>query len=181
MPDFRSTQSKERDLISLETLFVSLEKPLLIYAFKITEGQETAQDVVQEAFLRLQKSLGEVSSSKAWLYRTVHNLAITLRKKEDRLIPLTDDGDPPKTEIEFEENRLPHEELERVEMMNLTRGFIQELDTRSQTVVDLKFNEGLSYAEIATRMDLSVSNVGYLLHHAVNALSLEFEKRGIER
>ena len=181
MPSFRSTQSNEGDLISLETLFVSLEKPLLIYAFKITEGQETAQDVVQEAFLRLQKSLEKVRSPKAWLYRTVHNLAITLRKKEDRMMPLLDDEHSPKREIEFEENRLPHEELERVEIMNLTREFIRNLDTRSQAIVELKFDEGLSYAEIAKRMDVSVSNVGYLLHHAVNALSLEFEKRRIER
>jgi RNA polymerase sigma-70 factor (ECF subfamily) len=45
--------------------------------------------------------------------------------------------------------------------------------------VRLKFNENLSYKEIAARTGLSVSNVGYLLHHALKAVADELAKNGI--
>lgn len=181
MPGFRSTQSSERDVLSLESLFASLEKPLLIYAFRITEGQEAAQDVVQEAFLRLQKSIEDVQSPKAWLYRTVHNLAISLSKRESRLTPMDDKDRTEYPNMEVLETKLPHEELERVEMLGVARDLIEKLDTKSRTVVRMKFDQSLSYKEIAQKTGLTVSNIGYILHQAVSSLSTEFKQMGLGR
>ncbi len=181
MPGLRSTQSSERDALSLESLFAALEKPLLIYAFKITEGQETAQDVVQEAFLRLQRSLEDVQSPKAWLYRTVHNLAISLSKRESRLTPIEEGDRTSPARLELLESKLPHEELERVEMLGVARDLIEKLDTKSRTVVRMKFDQSMSYKEIAAQTGLSVSNVGYILHQAVSSLSAEFKQMGLGR
>jgi RNA polymerase sigma-70 factor (ECF subfamily) len=181
MPGFRSTQSSERDVLSLESLFAALEKPLLIYAFKITEGQEAAQDVVQEAFLRLQKSIEDVQSPKAWLYRTVHNLAISLSKRESRLTPIDEEDQTDYSDLEVVESKLPREELERVEMLGIARALIDKLDTKSRTVVRMKFDQSLSYKEISQKTGLTVSNVGYILHQAVSSLSSEFKRMGLGR
>jgi RNA polymerase sigma-70 factor (ECF subfamily) len=40
-------------------------------------------------------------------------------------------------------------------------------------VVRLKFQHGLSYKEIAAVTELSVSNVGYLIHTAIKKLRTE--------
>ena len=44
------------------------------------------------------------------------------------------------------------------------------LPENQQEVVRLKFQNGMSYREIATVTELSVSNVGFLLHAAIQAL-----------
>jgi len=43
------------------------------------------------------------------------------------------------------------------------------LDPRSRELIQLKFNEELSYKEISARTGLSTGNVGYLLHHALKS------------
>ena len=49
------------------------------------------------------------------------------------------------------------------------------LDPRSEReIVRLKFEAGLSYQDIAGATGLTVSNVGYILHHAVQSLRTQF-------
>ena len=45
--------------------------------------------------------------------------------------------------------------------------------------IRLKFNEDLSYKEISARTGLSVGNVGYVLHHALNEIAEELAKNGL--
>ena len=67
------------------------------------------------------------------------------------------------------ENRDTHERV-----LHLMKG----LPENQQEVVRLKFQNGLSYKEIATVTELTVSNVGYLLHTALQTLRLEFSSQG---
>jgi DNA-directed RNA polymerase specialized sigma24 family protein len=43
----------------------------------------------------------------------------------------------------------------------------------------LKFEEDMSYRQIAEKTGLSVSNVGYVLHHAIKSLAVELKKIGV--
>ena len=45
----------------------------------------------------------------------------------------------------------------------------------------LRFNEDLSYKEIAERTGLTVGHVGYILHHALKAMAVELEKTEVAR
>ena len=47
---------------------------------------------------------------------------------------------------------------------------MEDLPDNQQEVVRLKFQNGMSYKEIATVTELSVTNVGFLLHTAINTL-----------
>ncbi|MHC5024337.1 MAG: sigma-70 family RNA polymerase sigma factor, partial [Planctomycetota bacterium] len=47
---------------------------------------------------------------------------------------------------------------------------VAELPGRQQEVLRLKFQAGLSYREIATVLDLTVSHVGVLIHNAIKAV-----------
>ena len=44
------------------------------------------------------------------------------------------------------------------------------LPDRQQEILRLKFQGGLSYRQIADVMDLTVSNVGFLIHTSIKAL-----------
>src|SRR5512136_2565321 len=74
---------------TIEQLFAALESPLLSYALRL-QGQPTlAEDIVQEAFMRLHAQFEEVREPRRWLYRTVHNLALNQRRAEAKIVPLT--------------------------------------------------------------------------------------------
>ena len=47
-----------------------------------------AQDLVQEAFIRLHAQTKVIERPKPWLYRTVHNLAISHHRERSKIVPL---------------------------------------------------------------------------------------------
>jgi len=55
------------------------------------------------------------------------------------------------------------------------RRFLTRLPENQQEVVRLKFQNGLSYREISRVTELSVSNVGYLIHVAIRKIRQEFQ------
>ena len=140
-----------------------------------------AEDIVQEAFLRLHGQFGQVRQPRAWLYRTVHNLALNQRRRVVRLQPLYarpgEGGEA--IEASPDPQPLPDEELVRLEGVGLVRLGLETLDERSRELVHLKFGENLSYKEISARTGLTVGHVGYLLHHALKALASELAKAGV--
>src|SRR5256712_1399829 len=73
---------------TIEELFAALESPLLGYALRLTGQLSVAEDIVQEAFMRLHAQFDEVREPRRWLYRTVHNLALNQRRDSAKIIPL---------------------------------------------------------------------------------------------
>ncbi len=175
----------------LEELFRALETPLLAYAMRLTRNSDTAQDCVQEAFLRLHPRLAEVRDPSAWLYRTVHNIAITGLRAANKVVPFETDDSPGEENARPSQDKnpaladtapLPDAEVERLEASGLARlvfDRLKRLDPRAAEVVRLKFYEELSYKEIATRTGLTIGHVGYILHHALKALGNELDRAGL--
>lgn len=167
---------------SFEAIFQALESPLLTYALRLLGNATTAQDIVQDAFMKLHAQREPVLQPKAWLYRTVHNLAVNHRRKFDRVVSLErtgeDDSQPAADELS-DPKPLPDEEILRWEGIGLVRLSLEALDPTSQQVVQLKFVDGLSYKEISETTGLSVGNVGYLLHHSLKKLAGELKKAGL--
>lgn len=187
---------------SLVALFEQLEAPLLGYALRLTRERAAAEDLVQEAFLRLHRqAAGSVEQPRPWLYRTVFNLAMNARRKDQRIVATAGTAHPgdaaavsqshgasanrpgpvePIVEPVDEAPR-PGEVCERADQLAWLRVLLEALDERTREVVRLKFDEGLDYATIAKRTGLSSGNVGYILHHALKRLAVEAKARGFER
>ncbi len=179
---FKQARTSRSPSTPIVELFEQLEGPLLAYAARITNDAELAQDVVQEAFIKLHQSPTAIETPKAWLYRTVHNLAINQSKRRSREVSLEAARAAPQAAIaESADDLPPGRDLERQELADLARLLIAQLDARSRAVVELKFKEELNYKEIADRLQLSVSNVGYILHHAVKSLADEFNRMGVSK
>ena len=168
---------------TMEELFAALESPLLSYALRLTGERGVAEDLVQEAFMRLHGQRQEVREARRWLYRTVHNLALNYRREMKKIIPLvTREQEKAKATPEpTDPQPLPDEQLARLEGIGLVRLTLETLDERSQTVVRLKFNDNLSYKEISERTGLSVGNVGFVLHHALKSMADELTRNGVTR
>jgi len=176
-PDEASAQSPE----TIEDLFVDLESPLLGYALRLTGERVVAEDLVQEAFMRLHAQFEDVREPRRWLYRTVHNLALNHRRDSAKTIslqPQHDEADSPVADT-TDPQPLPDQQIARLESIGLVRLSLAALDERSREVVRLKFNEDLSYAQISERTGLKTGHVGYLLHHALKTIAAELAKTGV--
>src|SRR5438552_1887393 len=166
---------------TIEELFAALESPLLAYALRLTGDFSAAEDVFQEAFMKLHAQFDEVREPRRWLYRTVHNLALNRLRDANKIVPLDLSSDPDGTvTIDSADPRpLPDEQIVRLEGIGLVRLSLETLDDRSRELIRLKFNEELSYKEISAQTGLTIGNVGYLLHHALKAIANELAKNGV--
>jgi RNA polymerase sigma-70 factor (ECF subfamily) len=174
---------------SIEELFVALESALLSYALRLTGERAIAEDIVQDAFMKLHAQFEQVREPRRWLYRTVHNLALNQRRADAKIISL----EAPRASEAFSQSArpegaraeapdpdpLPDEQIIRWEGIGLVRLSVAGLDERSRELIHLKFDENLSYKQISERTGLTVGHVGYLLHHALKAVAAELAQTGL--
>ena len=165
---------------TIEELFTALESPLLSYARRLAGDPAAAEDVVQDAFMKLHAQFAEVREPRRWLYRTVHNQALNHRRQAGKIVPLhpvAEDGQPESAES-ADPQPLPDEAIARWESIGLVRLSVETLDERSRELIRLKFTEDLSYKEISERTGLKTGHVGYLLHHALKTMADELARNG---
>jgi len=167
---------------TIEELFIALESLLLAYARRYTGDTASAEEVVQEAFMKLHTQFDTVAKPRPWLYRTVHNLALNQRRAAGRTVSLTagdtgEEGGEPAPDLP-DPALLPDEQIIRLEAIGLVRISVAALEPRSREVVRLKFTEELSYQDIAARTGLTTGNVGFILHHALKTIASELAKTG---
>ena len=165
---------------TIEELFAALESPLLGYALRCAGELGVAEDVVQEAFMKLHAQFDQVEKPRQWLYRTVHNLALNRRRDAKKTVPLDPDpeNDYPSSNEPADPALPPDAQMLRLEGIGLVRISLEALDARSRELVRLKFHDDLSYKEIAARTGLTTGNVGFILHHALKTIAAELAKTG---
>jgi RNA polymerase sigma-70 factor (ECF subfamily) len=154
-------------------LFTQLRAPLLRYLWDFRLPSETAEELVQEAFLKLFEELKHgrsVQMPRPWLFRVVHRLAL----KEMRRLRVTEVPDPPQDgepdHLEIADLRpTPAEQLLLDEREQRLSHALKSLPLRERQCLSLRV-EGLRYREIADVLDLSVTTVSDVLRRAVTAL-----------
>lgn len=171
---------------TIEELFTVLEGPLLGYALRYTGDRGLAEDVVQDAFMKLHAQFESVEKPRQWLYRTVHNLALNQRRAANKTTSVDqpaanafESADPAPLAETRDPGLPPDEQIIRLEGIGLVRISLAALDERSRELVRLKFTENLSYKDIAAEMKLTPTNVGYILHHALKTIAEELAKTGV--
>lgn len=159
---------------TLRQIFEVEETPLLRFAHGLTGVRETAEDLVQEAFLRLHQHWAEVQQPRPWLYRCLRNLAINHLRQRKRESPLDETR-------EWESPTAPADhDLSRMEAVGSLRLLVSELDDEDRQLLELKYREELKYDQIANRTGLSAGNVGYKLHHLLKGLADSLRRMGVE-
>ncbi len=159
---------------TLSQVFATEESPLLRYAYGLVGQRETAEDLVQEAFLKLHAHWENVGHPRAWLFRSIHNLALNHLRDHKRETSIDSSDD-------FQSNSPdPEQALGRLEAVGTLQLLVSELDPDDRQLISLKYQENLKYDQISQRTGLSVGNVGYKLHHALKNLADSLRRLGIE-
>jgi RNA polymerase sigma factor (sigma-70 family) len=166
------------DKPTLRQIFDAEESALLRYAYGILGQREAAEDIVQDSFMRLHSLWHEVESPRPWLFRCVRNLAFNYIRDNKRSTPL-ETTCPSSKELEIQDLK-PDASLGKMEAIGTLQLLISELPEPDKTLVSLKYLSGLRYEEIARQTNLTVSNVGYKLHHILKSLASSLRHLGVD-
>jgi RNA polymerase sigma-70 factor (ECF subfamily) len=159
----RAVQSGDQD--AFEQLVRAYDHSVLRLAVNLLRSQEDAQDVFQEAFLRVYKNIHSFRfdcSFHTWLYRIVTNICLDhLRKKkvrkEEATVVETADG-PVDRMDSFEESSAhadPERNLRNTRLGQRIETALGELTPRERMVFELRHYQGLRLRAIGEMLSTS--------------------------
>jgi len=157
------TQAENRTWVL--SALARFERPLHRFASSLV-GSAHAADLVQDTFLELIRAdRGQVEDHlSAWLFTVCKRRAIDFRRQRSRHAALEEEDGMQSPDSG------PAVRVERRQSLSRVLDALDRLSERDRQVVILKFSAGLRYKEIADVMELSVSNVGFILHTALKTL-----------
>ncbi|MEX1236443.1 MAG: RNA polymerase sigma factor [Roseovarius sp.] len=142
---------------------------VLAVALRMLNDMAEAEDVTQEALLRLWRVAPDWEAGRAqvstWLYRVAANLCTDRLRKRGRLAPLEAAGEPE------DPAPAPHERLQDAQRRDALGAALMDLPERQRLAVVLRHIEELPNPEIADTMDISVEAVESLTARGRAALA----------
>ncbi len=145
--------------------------------YRMLGNKEEAEDAAQEAFIKAYINLHTYDQKRkfsTWLYRIGTNLCIDrIRKKKpdyylDAEVPGTEGLDM-YSQISTGE-RLPEEEIERMELQERIQYEIGQLPDKYRSVIILKYIEELPLQEISDILEIPLGTVKTRVHRGREAL-----------
>jgi RNA polymerase sigma-70 factor, ECF subfamily len=175
-------QARRGDANAFIALCAPYEALVYRHCLQMLKNSADAQDAAQEAMLKAYKAIGafeERSELATWLYKIAHNVSLDFLKKAYRqregesLENLRDNGfDPPDSGDSPEDAYLRNSER-----ASLTEA-VGSLPERQQTLLSLRYGDGLSYEQIAKAMNLSLGTVKSALSRAREELRARVRPTG---
>lgn len=158
------------DSSAARALTMRLTPRVFSHAYRMLGDRAEAEDVTQEALIRLWRIAPEWRQGEAkvttWLYRVVANLC-TDRLRKARGVALDAVAEPE------DDARGPVESLQEKARMDALQGALNRLSDRQRQAVVLRHIEGLGNPEIAGIMEISVEAVESLTARGKRALAAE--------
>jgi len=164
--------AKSGDRKALAQLVKKYEQTIYNFAFKICRNRDKAENITQETFFSMVKSLNQFdnkSKLSTWLYRIVANHCLMLaRKEKNRQFVSIDNDDSLYNDEKYtvDYSRLPTKYTENEELKKVLDDAISKLSPDYRMIFLLRDVEGLSTEETAEASDLSISAVKSRLHRA---------------
>lgn len=152
-------------------LLEKYHKQLNAYAVTLTHDQSTAQDIVQNVFLKTWKSRKKLNpefSIRNFLYKCVYNEFLNSYQKNKSVVLLNQKYIEYSHEvaIEMDDNMMNR-------MMDIVNREIKKLPPKCQKVFILSKKEGLTNSEIAEYLDVSIKTVEAQITKAFRILKNE--------
>ena len=171
-PDPPPSDRSHEKATFVRSVVEQFQPQLLRYATRLLGDPDRARDAVQDTFVRLlaQPRTAVDGHLAEWLFTVCRNRVFDINRKEGRMKRFAEGA----AERVVAAEPRPGAELEAEETHAAVLRLIDRLPPNQQEVIRLKFQNGFSYKEISRITQLSVGNVGFLIHTAVKALRREW-------
>ena len=150
--------ANKQDKSAFSELFLYFAPRVKSYMMKLGSDETLAEELAQQTLLQIWRKAKLFDPQKAaastWIFRIARNLRIDSLRKEKHF--LVDDFDFTRVpdDKENQEDLLGHEETAFI-----VRKALNELSIEQATALRLSFYDGLSHADIATRLGLPLGTV----------------------
>lgn len=143
-------------------LYAQLYPSVLRYVDRLVGDRDAAEDLAQEAFVRLLRRPDlEGEDARLWIFTVATNLVRDRGRAASRRRRLLRADSVP-----TQASALPDEELERAERIGAVRAALDLLSERDRLMLLMR-EEGFRYSEIAKALDVAPSSVGTLIARAL--------------
>ncbi len=149
----------------LERLFTESAGDLTSYFTRRHGMGEWVQDLVQETFLQMARGLRdgrELDCARGYLFGIARRLSMAAWSERVNVVPL--DAETNEVAAPVDDDRIL-----------AARETISALEPVQREILDLRFAQGLSYAEIAAALSIPIGTVRSRLHHAVSEVRHRLE------
>ena len=163
---------KAGDIRAFSEIVSKYQKMVFSIVLKIVENKEDAEDITQEIFIKVYKSLNsfkDESEFSTWLYRIAYNTTISeLRKRKIFYVSINEDSNAVNEEFtdeeEIDEKEIKLKYLDKV---------LKKLHPDEIFLVTLYYHEEQSIEAISRISNLSIANVKVKLHRIRKKIALE--------
>jgi RNA polymerase sigma-70 factor (ECF subfamily) len=153
--------------------FELLRTPLYQYLMAVFGNPEEAEDLTQEAFVRLYTSLQDgqkIRNLRFWIFRVAHNLAIDRRRRTQFITPLDANTWDELVAMLPDAGLNPEQDILRREKFSRLFEGAKRLSLHERQALYLRLR-GFKYKEIGEIMDVGSSNVSEALRRSIRKLS----------
>ncbi|MCX7804295.1 MAG: RNA polymerase sigma factor [Planctomycetota bacterium] len=172
------------DLDAFEKLISRHRGAVVAQAYALVGDYHVAEDVAQEVFIKVYESLGDIKDParfKGWLSVIVRHTCVdwarSYRKGDASLEAMKDAGMDVREPVGGEASAT----IEWREEDGRILAALAEMREDYREIIVMKHMEGMSYKEIAERLDMTVSAVGEKLSRVRGILKTKLEKKGVPR
>jgi len=165
----RKSQHLEEQVVEL---YATMRPPLLGYAYHVVGSSGEAEDLVQNAFLKLFDQLrrdAKILNLRSWLYRVVHNMAIDHSRR--RGIHEALNAEWLSQKMMSDSPRSAEDDLIQRQRITLS---LKALNERERHCLMLRA-EGLSYMEIGDVLGVSEKSVSVYLSRGLKKFEVRNE------
>jgi RNA polymerase sigma-70 factor (ECF subfamily) len=163
------------DEAAFDALFDRWSAPLLRFVERMVTDRATAEDLVQDAFLRVHRARSRYEPRarfSTWLYRIATNLARNELRRPRRARPHASTDEDRAPALELVGGGVPADEaVDQRRRTDAVERALDALPERQRMALWLSAVEGLSYAEVAEALETTPKSVKSLVHRARSALS----------
>jgi RNA polymerase sigma-70 factor (ECF subfamily) len=155
--------------------FEQWREPVYRYVVAAFGNSAQAEDVTQEAFLRLYRCLHagqSIGNARAWVFRVAHNLAVNQIKSQQFITPLDDETWAEIRRLYRDASPTPEQKLLQREKFDRLRIAIASLTAPERQCLHLR-TKGFRYREIANILDTSTTTVAETLYRVIEKLAKE--------
>ncbi|HHY83600.1 MAG TPA: sigma-70 family RNA polymerase sigma factor [Clostridiales bacterium] len=169
-------QAKAGNLQAFEELISTYEKKIYNYCLRMTNSREDAEDLTQEVFVRVYKSIKTFKGSSqlaTWIYRIAHNVCIDkYRKSKASVVSISQlKNQEDEREIELpSRSPSPEDHVIRSEQQKLLLQCINRLKPEYRSVIILRDIQHYSYEEISDILNVPLGTVKSHINRARAAL-----------
>jgi len=158
---------------AFDTIFKQYYKPLCQFSYSFIKDQDTAENLVQEVFVKLwekRENLTNIDNLLSYLMGMVRNQSIDFLRKEKTNSKIYNKLRPESSENTTEE------QISKNEFEEKLLKSILNLPERCRTAIEMSRFDGFSNKEIAQKMEISVKGVEALIGRSLKLLRSELQE-----